>query len=412
MRLAPKKRPRQTPPPVVLGVLALELIVASSLLAAGVPLPSLLVYGGPLIGFTLALLSPTVQELGRRQPKLQIRIEGKDEMPARAGDRPWPVDVDRIMANEVTDARQTAERHHPVLSNYMRLATPFAIHPTEADHQQAKEDFEEDVRRFKDQLRVWLTDYRTAAGAYANTFDVIVRLQNALSGAHAEAVTVILEPSEGLAVADTHPSLALPPDRPNYEPPRPKKPAYDLLHPTSIAPAIRNVAQRAVKLTPRTFSKPAWKITEDGRRLEASPGEVHPGRCVDVGDPILLRANGPGRHCIRWTIYSKSARKEVSGAVMLEIPPDPDHRPAFGRLNGITSYPDVPLVDGEGEIAKPVRATDPPPRPVPTDGDEDPLESLRHTRELLEWRLLGLDPADDGPEESLEGLAEPSPLAD
>jgi hypothetical protein len=147
-------------------------------------------------------------------------------------------------------------------------------------------------------------------------------------------------------------------------------------------------------------------VGEDGRRLEANVGDVHPDRCVTVDESLLLRASGIGRHTVKWTAYSKSARKAASGTLVLEVPPDPQ-RPAFGRLQGIMSYPDVPLVEGKGEIVKQVRESDPPARPDAGSASSGGLEHLREARAFLEWRTLGLDPADDGPDRSTVSRAEP-----
>jgi hypothetical protein len=59
----------------------------------------------------------------------------------------------------------------------MRLQEPFALRPSEADHQKAQRDFEAEVARFAEELREWLNEYAVAVRAYANTFEVAVVLR-------------------------------------------------------------------------------------------------------------------------------------------------------------------------------------------------------------------------------------------
>jgi hypothetical protein len=286
----------------------------------------------------------------------------------------------------------------------MHLSGPFTVRPSEADHQRAQEKFKEEVAGFADELRDWLTKYADAARAYADTFDVTIMLLNAASGAHAEAVTVVLDLPETVAVAENRPDLPPPPDRPVYQPPR-GRPIYPI-GPVSHFPTV-DLARAIVKPAQISWRDPTWKVSEDGRRLEASAGDIHPDRRVSVGEPLFFRPSGPGRHAIRWTTYTKSARKAASGTITLEVPPDP-LRPAFGRLHGITSYPDVPFVDEDGEVVKHVRVSDPPARPEPKGEGDGVFGALREANTFWEWRALGLDPADDGPERSEVRKAEPA----
>ena len=364
------------------------------LLVLGVPWPSLLTSAGPVIALTLALLNPTVQELGRRQPKLSVTTSSGHSRVIASLARPWPVDVARVVANEIADAVETAKRRDSSLDNFFTLGEPFAIRPSEADHEQAREKFKTKVEDFGDALRSWLAEYIEAARARADTFEVQIAVRNAPSGAHAEAVTVLLELPETVSVVEGRPTVAGPPERPIYQPPRPRSLASDV----GLGPRpLFDFSVSQPTEIPLSFRNQGWQGIESNERLEASAGDIHPDRQVSVGEPLFLRAAGPGQHVVGWTAYTKSARKSGTGTIILEVPTD-SARPAFGRLHGITSYPDVPLVDEDGEVIHPVRDCDPPTRPEPGEEGDSPFARLREANALARWRLLGLDPADDGPE--------------
>lgn len=112
--------------------------------------------------------------------------------------------------------------------------------------------------------------------------------------------------------------------------------------------------------TPSVFSRPvldfldfkgfsphqaAWKFTDGGRHLEVRVGDLHAGRSLAIDELLLLQADGVGEHEVGWSAYTKSARRTSEGMLKLAVPaPDPG-RAAFGRLAGVTAYPDVMLVD-------------------------------------------------------------------
>src|SRR4051794_18170451 len=99
------------PPPFVVGLLVVELVAVVVLLIVGVGVPDLIKLGAPVITLTLALLSPTIQELGRRKPKLTITaVEADDHgVVAASALRPWPIDVDPVVRNEIADAQQSVD---------------------------------------------------------------------------------------------------------------------------------------------------------------------------------------------------------------------------------------------------------------------------------------------------------------
>jgi hypothetical protein len=386
----------------VVRLLAVELLAAIVLFVLGVSPGDLLKSAGPVIALTIALLNPTVQELGRRQPRLtlvtlQASREGVIEAVAL---RPWPVDVDRVVANETAEARETISARGGAMDMLLSgVSDVFAARPSEADHGQARDAFERELSDFETSLRDWLSKYLTAARAHSQTFGLTLQLTNARGGAHAAAVTVVLNLPATISVAEEEQTVPLPPERPCYEPPRPRSLQANFPVGWAVMPRISPALLPVIPSTP--FREPAWKVSNDSLRLETLVGEVHAGRSVGLGEPLLLLVDRAGQHEIRWTAYTKSARQPVQGTITLVVPPDRD-RPGLGRLHGITSYPDVPIVnDDDGELVHPVRKTDPPLRPPAGKDSGDIHDRLQQAGALWEWKALGLDPASDGPDRSV-----------
>jgi hypothetical protein len=395
------------PPPFVVALLVVEIVVTTALFFTGVSLGELLASAGPAIALTLALLNPTVQELGRRQPKLSVLAEqaNDDDVVTVSALRPWPVDIDRVVANEVAAARHTLTTRSNAMNTMVRLHDPFAVLPSDKDRHEARGAFEQELTDYEVNLRSWLTEYATAASVCSQTVALTLRLTNDRRGAHADAVTVVLDLPPTITTAEDRPSMALPPKRPCYEPPRPRSLRADQSG-WSRTPLITSV--RRADVPPIAFRRDAgWKITDDQRHLEATVGEAHSGRSVKLVEPPLLLVDGAGRHDIAWTAYTKSARRAAHGTLTLLVPASME-RPAFGRLHGVTKYPDVPIIDDGGEIIHSIRATDPPLRPAAVEDVDGVVKGLREARALWEWNALGLDPSTDGPDRSVVvGEAEP-----
>lgn len=314
--------------------------------------------------------------------------------------RPWPVDVDRIVANEIADAEQTVALYTPALDIFWSSQGPLGSRPTKADHERARQEFRDRLPDYAERLRAWLEEYTAAARARADTFDLTLELENARDGGHAEAVHVVVELPPTVKVVEERATMPLPPEPPRYQPPRPRAPfdssrAFARVSPIDVS---------SLAWTPNSVLNPTseWRERDNGRVLEVSAGDVHASRSVALGDSLLVRADGAGKHELRWTVYTNSARQPTIGTLTLIVSPDAA-RPAFGRLRGITSYPDVPLRDDEGEIVHDVRTADPPRRPEPQDerdeatSPKDVVWRLRDRRAEMEWHALGLDPANDGP---------------
>ena len=164
-------------------------------------------------------------------------------------------------------------------------------------------------------------------------------------------------------------------------------------------------------------SRSGWSVTNADRSLEIEIGDVHSDRSVPIPKTLQLRADRPGRHEVGWTLYSKSSGRPARGTLVIVMPDDGRDRPPFGRLAGITSYPDVPIVDEDGEIAHDARTSDPPARPQRVTRESDDLiDRMLGSREIMEWEALGLDPAlrwvarIGGPRRAPSGAADsPSP---
>jgi hypothetical protein len=412
MTLFPQKVRRSPagPPKPVIGVLAAEIVVVIILFAVGVSPGELLASAGPAIAITVAFLTPTVQELGRRQPKLALRAQEADGdgiVRARALP-PWPFDAERVVANERVVAQQTVTHDSAARGALHSTMDPLAVRPSPADHEQAREEFAEELDGFESELRAWLSGYAEATRAHSRTLDLTLHVMNAESGAHAEPVTVEVALPVTLEVVEEWPTAEVPPGTPRYQPPRPR----------SLSTVYEDVLPRPrLELDPMLFRSPPvdaislrdpqWQLRDGGRTLEATVGDLHAGRAVKVGEPLLLRATETGSHEIRWTVYTRSARRPATGTILVEMPPAAPGRPAFGRLHGITSYADVPLVDAEGEVVHPVRTTDPPLHPPATEEVDGVIAVLEQAGRRWEWEALGLDPATDGPERSRVQRAEP-----
>lgn len=368
--------------------------------ASAVPialLAGLLVGGRGLIGALLGsaltavivAAEPRIQDLTRPQAKLALIAVGADStgrLEAR-NPRPWPIDSERVVAAEchVAESTITSRKQPPSIFGVMRAGhDPFTVYPTDEEFDRAESDFHEQVAHFGEELQNWLVEYLSAAREHSEAFDLELQIVNAPS-THAEAVTVELELPETVAVIQERPTVGLPPRRPEYSPPKPRS-----LSSLGITDWARSPIPR-VDLSSLAFRPPvasAWVRSAQGRRLSTVVSEVHSGHAAPAGERLLLRAHGPGAHEIRWRILTRSARQPKSGTVTLVNPPDLD-RPAIGRLSGILRYPDVPLVDSDGDVIHEVRTSDPPHRPAePQNGSS--IERIRARRRALAWEELGL----------------------
>ena len=282
-----------------------------------------------VIALTLALLNPTVQELGRRQPKLSVLAEqaNDDDVVTVSALRPWPVDIDRVVANEVAAARQTLSTRSTVMNTMVRLHDPFAVLPSDIDRDEARGAFEQELTDYEVNLRSWLTDYATAASVCSQTVALTLRLTNDRGGAHADAVTVVLDLPPTITTAEDWPSMALPPKRPCYEPPRPRSLPADQSG-WSRTPLITSVRRR----------------TSRCRNQRPGAGWVCPRRPLIAFSGLYgllgrARRDGAAREAVG-TNRSRTASlsAQAGGGRLAAIASRPgccrDHRPPPGRGDG------------------------------------------------------------------------------
>ena len=345
---------------------------------------------GLVLAGVKAAITERLQEVFRRKPDLTLLAsvgEGHGTVVEAPTLRPWPIDVERIVAHELKAARESERRDESILT---RLGTgdPFAIRPSQAEKDRALAAFREDVEQFAAELREWLATYLTAADERLRTFELYFEIASGARGAHAEGVTLALELPPGIEAVDEWPTVSPPPETPVYTPPRPRS-MSELTEMRMVAPmsAILRSASHPVLFEGLTAAR--WSFSKDKRRVEAELGDLHHGRTRELQDTVLLRAAEPGSYELRWTMYAKNSRRHCTGTITLVARPTPP-RPAFGTMDAIRRYPDVPFVDDLGEVAA-ARADDPPtePPPAPTgDGLAGRLQAMAASRE---WRMLGFD---------------------
>jgi hypothetical protein len=325
------------------------------------------------------------------------------------------VDVDRILANETAEAMDTVRDSRP-LPSWLTRGTGLTASPTPEDHERAKEKFESEVETYEENLRAWLSEYSSASLRRWETFRMSLALSNATGAAHAEAVEVVLELPENVDGESADLQVEAPPVRPTYRPPQPRS-----LLPSAMAgwrgpsPVVSLRPEFDLDaVIPGLRSQHGWDESSDSRRLTAPRVELQPGRTVEIGEPLWLRAKGPGVHEIQWSVYSQSLGHPVRGSFKLVVPEGDPTRPPFGRIAGILRFPDAEIeredIDADeaaeeggepvGSATRPIRSSDPPLAPPASDvkdGEADVLATLRETSRHWEWEALGLDPALDGP---------------
>jgi hypothetical protein len=366
----------------------------------------------PLAGALIFMaIEPRLQGLTRAKPKLTLAIGGAEDGRLLAvGLAPWPLDVERIVENEAAEALSTVrDGGLPIPA----LAIGLFSRPTPEDHQQAKEQFSSEVATYKEELREWLGKYSQAALAHWGTFEVALMLTNAPRASYAEDVEVVLELPDSVTSEAPCSAVGAPPERPTYVPPQPQRlDPFGRMRETGFAALPPVLWRRNLEdlISTVAHSSRAWDVSTNGCRLVAPKAHVQPGRTIEIGEPLSLRAHGPGEHEIHWTLYSRSLDEPVSGSIVLVVPEGDPQRPPFGRMAGILRYPDAPIIiddddaQGRGANGEPlpvrqIRASDPPLHPPSaTSGEEDGvLATLQAAAQCWEWEALGLDPALDGP---------------
>jgi hypothetical protein len=375
------------------------------------------------VAFLLVAAEPRLHWLTRPKPKLTLAVEGvPDGKLVSAGLPPWPLHIERIVANETAEALDTV-RDSRVPPSWLTTGVGLTSRPTAEDHQRAKERFKAKVDTYKEELREWLNRYSEAAVTRWETFEVSLTLSNATGAAHAEAVEIVLELPENVGRGSADLQVEAPPTRPTYRPPQPRT-----LYPSGIAgwsypyPIVSAMPQFDLDdIVPSLHSKQEWNESSNFRRLTAPRVEVQPGRMIEIAEPLWLHAHGSGVHEIQWTVYSQSLDHPVRGSFTLIVPAGDQKRPPFGRVAGILRFPDAPIAresdrdenDESFEPAvRPIRNSDPPLASPVADTEDDGnavLATIQAASRRWEWEALGLDPALDGPSSSRVEVGEASP---
>ena len=371
--------------------LAWALLVAIAVVAATfAPVWGFVVLAvGLVLAGVQAAITERVHEVFKRKPDLTLLASaGKNhsaviEAPTL---RPWPVDVDRIVALELESARATEQIGNGILDKFLGLGDPLAIKPSQSEKNRALEAFREEVDKFGVDVRAWLVRYVTAADEGSRTFELRFEVVSGPRGAPAENVALEIELPPGVDLVDEWPTVEPPPKRPRYSPPRPCSISDISRHPIIATPITPVVGPEVLSPLFGRLGQSIWKISTDERRIEASLGNVHHGRTRELGEALLVRTAGTGDYELRWTMFATNSRRHCKGTLTLVVPPTPA-RPAFGTMEAIRRFPDVPVVDGD--VIVPARTDDPPiepPGPAAGTGLDDRMAALSASRD---WHGLG-----------------------
>ena len=346
---------------------------------------------GLVLAGVKAAVTERVQEVFKRKPDLTLLASagaGHEQIVEAPTLRPWPVDVDRIVAHEVEEARRSEQLGDSgVLNRLVGMGDPFAVRPSQPQKDRALAKFREDIEEFADELREWLDTYVVAAGERSRTVALDFKIASGARGAHAEAVTLVLELPLGTEVVDEWPTVTLPPDTPVYSPPRARSISAMTGMPM-VAPMVPVVRPSPLLARVNGLRPTMWSLSKDMRRIEAELGDVHHGRSRELGETLIVRAAGAGSYELRWTMYVKNSRRHCTGTIRLIVPPTPA-RPAFGTMQAILRYPDVPFVDETGETVVDARTEDPPVEPPREPDGYGPLEHLAAIAASRDWYALG-----------------------
>jgi hypothetical protein len=184
--------------------LAWAVLVAIAVVAATfAPLWGFVVLAvGLVLAGVKAAVTERVQEVFKRKPDLTLLASAAKEHSAVVEAptlRPWPIDVDRIVALELESARATEQLGNGILDTFLGLSNPLAIKPSQSEKDRALEAFREEVDKFGVDVRDWLVRYATAADEGSRTFELRVEVVNGPRGAPAENVALEIELPPGVS---------------------------------------------------------------------------------------------------------------------------------------------------------------------------------------------------------------------
>jgi hypothetical protein len=333
-------------------------------------------------------LSRRVEEWLERKPDLDLEIarrDGPSTVVTQGAPRPWPVDIDRVVTNEIERLTEEAQAREATVRRPGALVVysgALMTRPRPEEYDKAREKFVEELSTYESELREWLRGYCQAADERSRTFELSLVVNSSKRGAYAEDVTLVIELPLGAEITEEWATTTVPPEPPTYVPPQPRS-LVDLPRLTFAG----------VDLTSFDFPEvpriSIWRVSSDGHRVETGLGAIHHGRSIEIGEPLTVRVPCEGRHKLQWTLYVKNGRRHCSGALELVVPRTPE-RPAFRRLHGIESFPDVPFIDEDGKVVREPRTEDPPTSPPAGPTGESAIEWLVEGRAYDEWFALGL----------------------
>lgn len=381
-------------------VAAIAIVVAMVIL--GLEFWALIVVAiGVIIEGTRAAASDRVKELFARKPDLQLvaLAGGSETIEAVAGLPPYPFDLDRLIANEVAVLRRDGRAYAKASRNTALAASaiaatisPWVRQPQEADYEEAWNAYLEDIDSYAADLREWLLEYHGEADLCSRTFTLQLQVISAPRGAFAEHVRLEIALPEGFQVVGEMPTIDEPPCAPSYEPPRAmdvsdrfgifgtpvRYPRSEIVLPHWERPVLPAVG-------------PTWAVTRDGRQVELALSDIQAGRTAEIEPRLRLRAPSQGRFALDWRLLTSSGGRHCEGTLFLLVPTAEDRLP-FKRLEGILKFPDVPILDGAGDVVRPVRTEDPAQSPpaATTTRDAPLLERMADVAALNAWQELGL----------------------
>ncbi len=336
----------------------------------------------------------------RRRPRLILDAQGADANGVIWGPRErWPVAADRVVTNERIRLAEHLDVHEKFTKTSLGTFTFGSMPASDQACAAARDAFLAKAHEYAESLRRWLTEYDHAAASDETTFRLRFSVRNGENWtSHAEGVRLELALPDSVRRVDRAPSVKLPPAAPDYEPP-PRQPvfgsalagyaghlAYRRIEPLAASPQIKKL------LAPlREFQRSAWADRNGGSDVWTEVGDVYVGGSEEINEELILQFTEP-TVTLQWRLLFKDG--STRGSLTLRRPEPRATVPAFGRIAGLLSYPDVAITDDDGEIVHAKRMSEPP-LAAPSSRDDpsnDLLGRLRMITAVNEWEELGLDP--------------------
>jgi hypothetical protein len=345
--------------------------------------------------------SKRIQEGFERKPDLALVavVEGEATTSVHSPiPSPWPVHDEAVLEHELEAVRETADGLDRLArkgaTGLLVPQSAFAIRPSRETHDRARRAFDREIDEYAIKLAEWLAGYHACADRRSRTFELSIGVLSARRGAYAEDVTVVIELPPEIEIAELVEEVDAPPEPPTYEPPRPRDP---LAFAAPSYPTIRRVPWNAMRDSLPAVDRSGWQQSEDGRLLQRRLGNLHHNATHHVDEPLVLRVRNAGSHAITWTLRTRNGRRHRSGELRLVLPEAPD-RPAITRLEGIRRFPDVSLMDEDGNLVAAARTSDPPTEAPPSIGDGSVIGRLSTKVANKRWEELGIGHVGTGTE--------------